>query len=144
MEYPEWQRHNDEEQLRLLTIFHYVYGGLTACFSSIFLVHFFIGLAATLNPGALSSGGGPTDPGMGPLGAIFMFVGGGAVLLGWTLAALTALAGKRITQRTGHTFIFVMAILNCLSMPFGTALGVFTIVVISRPSVKALFHPASF
>ncbi len=31
--------------------------------------------------------------------------------------------------------------LNCLFMPFGTVLGVLTIIVLMRPSVKALFYP---
>jgi hypothetical protein len=32
-----------------------------------------------------------------------------------------------------------MACVACLSVPLGTVLGVFTIIVLMRPSVKALF-----
>jgi hypothetical protein len=32
-----------------------------------------------------------------------------------------------------------MACIECLFIPFGTILGVFTVVVLSRESVKALF-----
>jgi hypothetical protein len=35
---------------------------------------------------------------------------------------------------------FVVAAIECIFMPFGTVLGVFTIIVLSRPSVKALFQ----
>jgi hypothetical protein len=32
-----------------------------------------------------------------------------------------------------------MAAISCIFMPFGTVLGVFTIIVLLRPSVKELF-----
>jgi len=32
-----------------------------------------------------------------------------------------------------------MAAIACINMPFGTALGVFTLIVLARPTVKALF-----
>jgi hypothetical protein len=34
-----------------------------------------------------------------------------------------------------------MACIECMFMPFGTVLGVFTIIVFIRQSVKALFTP---
>jgi hypothetical protein len=34
---------------------------------------------------------------------------------------------------------FVTACLSCMNVPIGTALGVFAILVLNRPSVKALF-----
>jgi len=34
----------------------------------------------------------------------------------------------------------VMAAIECIFMPFGTVLGVFTIVVLARPSVKEMFE----
>ncbi len=36
-------------------------------------------------------------------------------------------------------FCLVMACVACLFMPFGTVLGVFTIIVLARPSVQTLF-----
>ena len=36
-----------------------------------------------------------------------------------------------------------MAATMCLFMPFGTVLGVFTIIVLMRPSVKPLFDQAA-
>jgi hypothetical protein len=41
--------------------------------------------------------------------------------------------------------VFVIACIECLFMPFGTILGVFTLIVLSRESVKKLFlsDPAS-
>jgi len=33
-----------------------------------------------------------------------------------------------------------VAAVECIFMPFGTVLGVFTIIVLNRPSIKALFQ----
>jgi hypothetical protein len=38
--------------------------------------------------------------------------------------------------------VLVMACIECLFIPFGTILGVLTIVVLARESVRALFAPA--
>ena len=60
-------------------------------------------------------------------------------LLGESFAACVGAAGRCIRSRTCYWFVFVMACLQCGFFPFGTVLGVFTIVVLSRPSVKEMF-----
>ena len=37
-------------------------------------------------------------------------------------------------------YCFVVAAIECILIPFGTVLGVFTIIALSRPSVKVLFE----
>ena len=136
---PYFQQRQDAKHLRLLSLFHYIAGGLTALISCIFLVHFFIGLAALSNPrffDSPASSGGPTPA---FVGWMFTIMGGAAILIGWTVGGLTIYSGRCLAARQKHTFVFVMAILNCLSAPVGTLLGVFTLIVINRPSVKALF-----
>lgn len=64
------------------------------------------------------------------------------MLVGWAFAVCVILAGRFIVRRKHYIFCLVIASLNCLFMPFGTILGVFTIVVLIRPSVKALFMPS--
>jgi hypothetical protein len=56
-------------------------------------------------------------------------------------AVLVLVAGSFIARRTHYTFCFVAACVECLFMPFGTVLGVFTILVLNRQSVKGLFNP---
>jgi len=73
------------------------------------------------------------------VGGIFLLVGCFIVLLAGTMSVLTILAGRNLARRKGYTFCFVMACISCLSVPLGTALGVFTIVVLMRPSVKQMF-----
>ena len=64
----------------------------------------------------------------------------GAILLTIaTLSALTAYAGRCIQKRKRKTLIFVVAGVNCLFVPYGTLLGVSTILVLSSPEGQAEF-----
>ncbi len=68
------------------------------------------------------------------------------LVLSWVWSYMLCRAGMSLLQNKRWTFCFVMAILLCLNPPLGTILGVFTIVVLNRPSVKELFgrnEPAS-
>jgi disulfide bond formation protein DsbB len=53
-----------------------------------------------------------------------------------------AYAGRCLAQRRRYLLCMVVAGIACIFMPFGTALGVFTLVVLSRPAVKAAFETA--
>lgn len=132
----EFQRRQDEDNLRLLAIFHYFLGGLTILGASVFLIHFGMGLAMLLNPAWMTDKNGPPPAFMGWM---FTIMGGAAVSIGWTLGAFTIHAGRCLTRHKSYNLAFVLACLNCLHAPIGTALGVFTIIVLSRPSVKVLF-----
>ncbi len=132
----------DVEHLRLLTIFHYIVGGIIAVFSSCGLIHLTMGLVMALNPSAFSppagssGGGAPPPPFVGWVLALFA---GGFVIGGWTLGALTIYSGRQLSQRRRRTFSLVVAALDCLMMPFGTVLGIVTIIVLMRESVRALY-----
>lgn len=131
----------DLEHLRLLSIFHYIVGGIMAFFASIPLIHvavgFFLMLLPKLMHGHSSNHAAELPPAF--LGLFFIIFGGLFVVCGWTLALLTILSGRNLARRTRPTFCFVVACLLCLWIPFGTVLGVFTIIVLNRDSVKALF-----
>ena len=128
----------DEQHLRLLSIFHYVVGGMNALAACIPFIHLALGIA-------LVSGAFPDQPGhQGPppfLGWLFIGIAAVLILGGWTLAVAILLAGRFLIRRTHYTYCFVVAAVECLFMPVGTVLGVFTIIVLVRPSVKALFQP---
>lgn len=127
----------DEEQLRLLSIFHYVCAGLAALCACFPIFHFVLGLFLMLRPDSF----GPTkDQPPAWFGAIFVVFASIIILLGWTFAGLLAYAGRCLARRKNYTFCIVMAGVSCLYMPFGTVLGIFSIVVLVRPSVKALFN----
>jgi len=128
----------DNEHLRLLAIFHYIVGGICAVFSLMPLIHFGIGLWMLLAPQALQHGNGNMPPEF--VGWIFALVGGACVLLGETMAMLIIVSGRMIAKRQEYLFPFVVAALMCFFVPLGTILGVFTLIVLSRPSVKEQYE----
>jgi hypothetical protein len=73
----------------------------------------------------------------------FFLIGGTIVLFGWTLAPVTAYAGRCIDRREKYTFCLIAAGLNCMHIPVGTILGVFTLIVLTRDSVRQLFKTKS-
>jgi hypothetical protein len=128
---------DDLKHLKLLSIFHYVVGGLSALFSCMFLIHLIIGLSVLIAPESLSGGnGGPPPP---FVGYIFTFIGGLFFSLGIVFSCFIIYSGRLLNSKRKRMFSFVLACIECVFMPFGTVLGVFTIIVLSRESVKKLY-----
>jgi hypothetical protein len=50
------------------------------------------------------------------------------------------LSGKYLKVKKHRIFSFIVAIVNILSFPYGTILGVMTVVVLSRSSVIELYR----
>ena len=126
----------DEEHLRLLSIFHYVVGGLTGLFALFPIFHLIFGVFFILAPEKFAGKGEPPPAFLGWLFVIFGVV---FITIGWTFAALILTAGRFLARRKHYLFCLTMAGVECLFMPFGTVLGVFTIIVLIREPVKQLF-----
>jgi hypothetical protein len=127
----------DEQHLRLLAIFHYVLGGMGVLFACLPLIHVAFGIAMLNAPQSFGD-----QPSQQPPPAVgWMFAGIGAIffLIGQLLSFCILIAGRFLQRRVRYNAVFVMACIECILMPFGTVLGVFTIIVLSRPSVKDLF-----
>jgi hypothetical protein len=122
------------DDLRLLSIFHYVLAGLTALFSLFPLLY--VGMGAFFISGVLKD-----EPNPPPAFIGWFIIAIGAFFFLLILAEAVALffAGRFLAQQRHWLFCMIVAGLSCASFPFGTALGVFTIVVLSKPEVKALF-----
>lgn len=129
----------DIGELKTLAICHYVLAGFSAIFASLFLIHVAMGIGMVLHPEWFKSAGDSASPPQF-MGYIFAAIGGVVVLSGWCYAVLLAYAGKCLNSHQKRRFCFVMAVLSCMSAPLGTVLGVFTIIVLNRPSVQALFE----
>ena len=128
----------DTEQLNLLAIFHYVVAGLAALFAFFPLLYTTVGVIFMF-----ATRHGTAKPGedLPPefLGWIFAVLGSLLFLMGIAMAICILIAGRSLALRKRYSFAFVMACIECLFIPFGTILGVFAIVVLSRESVRALF-----
>ena len=136
LSYPSPQRYDrDVGHLRLISIFHYVYGGLIALGSSLFLIHLALGIRFLSNPPPPTNGPPP------PPGFWWLFIVAGAIvpLVGWTLGGLVIYSGRCITQRRKWTFSVVIAGVMCATGAPGIVLAVFTFLVLLRPTVKLAY-----
>jgi len=126
----------DERYLNLLSIFHYIVGGLEALFACVPLIHFGVGVVMIFAPVfARDAEALPATF----VGVIIAVIAGVVILAGWALAACTIYSGRCLAQKRRHTFCLVIAGVECIFMPWGTVLGVLTLVVLTRPSVKDMF-----
>ena len=57
----------------------------------------------------------------------------------WSFAVVLLFAARYLQEHRRYMFCLIVAGLECVFMPFGTVLGVFTIIVLLRPSVRQLF-----
>ncbi len=127
----------DEDYLRLLSIFHYVVGGLAGLFALFPVLHLIFGLIMILDPEAFTSHGEKPLPEF--FGWLFVIFASFFIAVGWAFAALVITTGRFLARRRHHLFCLVMAGIECIFVPFGTVLGVFTLIVLMRDSVKKLF-----
>jgi hypothetical protein len=127
---------DDVQQLKLLSIFHYVAAVLLAVVACIPVIHLLIGILMVTAPAKMAGGGQPPPLFMGWM---FILIASAAILGGWTIAAMMALAGRFLAQRQRRGYCLVVAAVECLWTPFGTVLGILTIIVLIRPSVIELF-----
>ena len=132
----------DQEQLRILSLLHYVTAGVTAVFGSFPLLHVFMGVGLLFLPEIFpSSPFGKSDGPPREVGFFFIGLGSLFVAAGWTLAALHFLTGRYLAQRRNYWFCLVVSGVSSLICMFGNAVvGIATIVVLSRHSVRDLFQ----
>ncbi len=126
------------EHLRLLSIFHYVGAAMAGLFGCFPLLHLALGVMMLAG---VFDGGGDAPPRL--LGLFFVIVALVFIATAWGLAILLIMNGRFLARRRHHTFCLVVAALACLFVPPGTVLGVFTIVVLMRPSVQQMFRERS-
>lgn len=130
----------DLKHLDLLALFHYILGGITAFFACMPFIHVFIGLAI------VSGKFFEEADGSGPpffFGWLFVIMGSVFILLGWCLAVFMFITGKKLKHRKNRILCMVVAGVECIFMPFGTILGVLTLIALSKDSIKDLFEEQS-
>jgi hypothetical protein len=132
------QRKIDADQLNLLSIFHFVGAGLALVGILFILAHFALFHAIFANPKMWENQ--KQSPPPAKFFAIFKWLY--LVFAVWFISSgiLNVISGLCIRARKHRTFSVVVAAINCLHIPLGTVLGVFTIVVLERDSVRELYE----
>lgn len=79
------------------------------------------------------------------IGLVFVSISALFILGGLAFSLLMFLAGRRLRAARSHGFCVVAAAIECLLVPLGTLLGVFTLVTLMKPEARELFGlpPAS-
>jgi hypothetical protein len=101
-----------EEQLRLLSIFHYVVAGLSALFACFPIIHLTLGLFMVFAPETFHNKGDNAPPAF--IGWFFVIFAAMFILIGWTFAAFIFTAGRFLAKRKHYMFCLVMAAANGL------------------------------
>jgi hypothetical protein len=132
------QQKRDIEHIRLVAILHFVFGGLAMLGILFLLIHYFILHTVFANPDLWKSQPNSTPPPKEFFEVfVWMYVFVGLLLASACL--LNLLSGFFLLKRRHRVFSLVIAGLNCLQIPFGTALGILTILVLLRDSVRELY-----
>lgn len=134
---PRDQRNVDIDHLNLLSIFHFVGAGFAALGTLVMILECVFMQVMFTSAGFWENQRQPPPP--EAFFALMKVMYG--VMAGWCIISLVLnlLSGIFLRARENRTFSFVVAAINCLHMPLGTVLGVFTIIVLSRPSVRELY-----
>ena len=122
----------EDHNLRIFKILYIIKGVLTLAFSIIPLLYIFFGLY-------LFEGHNMHDEDSRIGGAIVMTIGITLFLFFVAMGVLTLLTAKYLGEKRNYDFVFVMAIINCLTGILGIILGIFTIIELNKTNVKRLF-----
>lgn len=133
------QRKADADHLRLLGVFHFVFAGLAVVGIGFLALHYAIMHTLFTNPEMWQNPRGGGHPPAQFFAAFkwFYFIFGTLLVVA---AIANLVSGLFIWKRKCRTFLLIVAGLNCIQIPFGTVLGVFTIIVLLRDSVRELYE----
>jgi ABC-type Fe3+ transport system permease subunit len=133
----------DEEHLRLLKIGYYILAGINSFF--VLVPIFLLGLGSLIASGAFplsQNASSAEDP--RTVGAIMLGIGMVTLVLGLAGVFVTFLTARSLRDHRRRTLCLIVAAFSCLYIPWGTAIGIATIMVLNRPNMRALFggqHP---
>jgi len=138
----------DQEHLNLIAIFHYVLSGLSVLYIPFLFIHY--SMMSTMMTTMMNSPkmreqmqeqGSTVDP----AAFLHIFVWFYIFMGAWGLVSLilNISSGICIQRRQSRLFSLIVAGFNCINLPLGTVLGVFTIILLIRPSIIALYQQSA-
>ena len=134
------RRRTDLEQIKVLSVFHFVGVGLAALGLVMVYVHCIFFTRMMSDPNLWKGAANPPPPEMfAPMRWMYGF---GATIVAGT-GVMNFCAARWLRAKKNRLFTIGVAIVNCFWFPLGTALGVFTIIVLARESVQALYREST-
>ena len=143
MESPKSHEDRDKRHIGLLSVFHFIVGGGRLLISMIYLLlilrlemNKFDALAVQPGSEQVPSASMTQDPQnfLWLIGVVILFV---FLTFFWSL--LTIYVGWRMRKYKSRPLTLMNAVINCLFFPIGTVLGIFTLTILFRDSVKSLY-----
>ena len=129
------QERRNAENLKILSICHYVHAGLIALFACFPIIHLVVG--GMMVSGNFAGGASASERGMiQVMGGFFVVFSSLFILVGWALAVANFLAAGKLGEKESRTFCMIVAGVNCMNMPLGTILGIFTVITLSKQPVN--------
>ena len=130
----EDQRRKDDEHIKLLSVFHFLVAGLSVIGIAFLILHYYVMSSVFSNPEMWKAkdGTGPPTAFFDAFKWFYLFMG--VILV--VASILNIVSGVFLRQRKHRMFSLIVAGLDCVQIPFGTALGVFTLIVLLRDSVR--------
>ena len=130
----------DEEHLNLLSWGYMISAAIAVMFSLFGLVYVVFGiimLTVSAHAPAVAEKANQAPPAF--VGWFLGGIGLAMFLLMIAVAITKYWAGRCIKKRKSRTYCMVIAGLGCMEIPYGTALGILTFIVLGRQSVMKLF-----
>jgi len=128
---------SNSQNMDLIAIFHYVAAAIIYLKGLIAL--FFMGIGA-IAVTAILCDEGPNPEALVPVGIIFFMAPMLFLTITAAIGTAVLIAGRRIAKRTHLGYCQIIAGLECLCIPYGTVLGVISLIFLTRDDVKQQFQ----
>lgn len=127
----------DQEHLRLLKLCYYILAGMTAVYSFFSIIFLAFGGVILSSIVPKEQAGSQMDP--HALGLLLLGIAIVAVAAGFGSAIAAFLTAHNLRDHRRRTFCIVIAACTCIYIPWGTIIGICTIMVLNRPAVRISF-----
>ncbi|MDJ0574537.1 MAG: hypothetical protein QNJ65_05160 [Xenococcaceae cyanobacterium MO_234.B1] len=136
---------DDRNYLKILSVFYYIIGGFFAFLALIFGYFFIRKILIIISPESfpIESAKISAIPDYKSYMYISTIISGIYFILGESFAIAIIMSGRFLKVHKKYWFSFIIACILCLIMPVGTLLGILTIIVLSRESVKQLYFSSN-
>ncbi len=126
---------SDISHLEMLSVFYWILGGL-GLFASFFIFIYGVIFGAIFYNDFMREIIGTVGPNiMDMIAVIYLSI----FLMVFSLSILQIIQGFKLMNRRHRGFSIFVACFSLFAFPLGTILGIFTLIALSRPTVKELY-----